>query len=67
MLAQRKRKQGRPGERERWIQREGLVPRKLVTRGTVLGAIHIGTAKLMVLRWIRGPLLTLFLISVQSV
>ena len=39
----------------------------LVTRGTVLGTIHIGTEKRAVLRWIRGRLLNLFHISVQSV
>ena len=37
----------------------------LVTRGTVLGIIPIGTAKRMVSRWIRGLLLNLFHISVQ--
>ena len=39
----------------------------LVTRGTVLGTIHSGTGKRTVLRWIRGRLLNLFHISVQSV
>ena len=39
----------------------------LLTRGTVLGTIPIGTAKRMVLRWIRGRLLNLLLVSVQSV
>ena len=37
----------------------------LVTRGTVLGAIHTGTAKRTVLRWIRGRLLNPF--HMQSV
>ena len=50
-------------------QRDG--PREirpiLVTRGTVLCTIPNGTAKRMVLRWIRGRLLNLFLFSVQSV
>ena len=39
----------------------------LVTRGTVRGTIPSGTAKRMVLRWIRGRLLNLFPICVQSV
>ena len=39
----------------------------LVTRGTIFAAIPIGTARRMVLRWIRGLLLNLFLVSVQSV
>ena len=39
----------------------------LVTRGTKLGTIPNGTAKHMVLRWIRGRLLNLFLLSVPSV
>ena len=39
----------------------------LVTRGTVLGTTHIGTGKRTVLRWIRGRLLILLHISVQSV
>ena len=39
----------------------------LVTRETNLGIIPIGTAKRMVLRWIRGLLLNLIHISVQSV
>ena len=39
----------------------------LATRGTVLGTNHIGTGKHTVLRWIRGRLLNLFHISVQSV
>ena len=32
-----------------------------VTRGTILGIIPIGTARRMVLRWIRGRLLNQFL------
>ena len=47
---------------KRWIQRKGMV-----TRGTILGTLPVGTAKRMVLKWIRGRLLNLFLISVQSV
>ena len=39
----------------------------LVTRGTFLGTIPIGTAKRMVLKWIRGLLLHLFLVSAQSI
>ena len=39
----------------------------LVTRETILGITPIGIAKRMVLRWIRGRLLNLFHISVQSV
>ena len=39
----------------------------LVTRGTILGIIPFGTAKRMVLRWIRGLLSNLLHISVQSV
>ena len=38
----------------------------LVTRGTIHGIIPIGTAKLMVLRWIRGRLLNLFPVSLNS-
>ena len=38
-----------------------------VTRGTILGIIPMGTARRMVLRLIRGRLLNLFRISVQSV
>ena len=39
----------------------------LVTPGTILGTVPLGTAKRMVSRWIHGQLLNLFLISVQSV
>ena len=39
----------------------------LVTRGTILGIIPIGTAERTVFRWIRGLLLNLFHTSVQSV
>ena len=39
----------------------------LVTLGTTLGTVPIGTAKRMVSRWIHGQLLSQFLISVQSV
>ena len=38
----------------------------LVTRGTLLGVSPIGTAKRVVLRWIRGRLLNLFLFFVES-
>ena len=38
-----------------------------VTRGKILGIIPIGTARRVVLRLIRGRLLNLFLISVESV
>ena len=38
-----------------------------VTRGTIRGVIPIGTARRMVWRLIRGRLLNLFPISVQSV
>ena len=38
-----------------------------VTRGTLLGKIHSGTGRRMVLRCIRGRLLNFFLIFVQSV
>ena len=38
-----------------------------VKRGKILGTIPIGTAKRIVLSWIRGRLLNLFFISVQSV
>ena len=63
MLAERKteRKQGRLGERkkvdlkERDGQREN--GQTLVTRGTILGIMPIGTAKRVVLRWMRGLLL----------
>ena len=69
MLAERegKRKQGRLGERIRWVQKERDGPKKhgqtLVTRGTVLGTSHSGTEKRTVLSWIRGLLLNLFLCS----
>ena len=39
----------------------------LDTHGTILGTIPIGMAKRMVLRSIRGRLVNLFHISVQSV
>ena len=39
----------------------------LDTHGTILGTVPSGKAKRMVSRWIRGQLLNLFLISVQSV
>ena len=73
MLVEMKRKQGRLGD---WEKGRGGPKGKdgpkdngqiLVTRGTVLGTIHSGTGKRMVLRWVRGRLLNLFLLSVQSV
>ena len=38
-----------------------------VTRETILGMIQIGTARRIVLRWIRGRLLNLFPFSAQPV
>ena len=59
------------GRQEKADPKERDCPREngqtLVTHGTILGTIPIGMAKCMVLRWIRGRLLNLFLISVQSV
>ena len=73
MLAERKRerRQGRLGEKEKADPQERECPKEnsqtLVTCGSILGIIAFGTAKRMVLRWIRGRLLNLFHISVQSV
>ena len=73
MLAERKRlkEARRTGRQEKEDRKERDGPREhgqtLVTRGTVLGTIPNDTAKHMVLRWIRGRLLNLFLISVPSV
>ena len=58
-------RQEKGGPKERDAPRED--GQTLVTRGTILGTIHIGTAKHLFLRWIRGRLLNLFHISVQSV
>ena len=66
MLAERKKvKEAREtGRQEKVGPKERDGPREigqiLVTRGTILGTIPIGTAKLMVLRSIRGRLLNLF-------
>ena len=50
------------------IQRKGMVQRTMVKPWSHVGPlIPIGTAKRMVLRWIRGLLLNLFLLSVQLV
>ena len=38
----------------------------LATRGTVLGTIHSGSGKRTVLRWIRGRLLNVFAVSMNS-
>ena len=60
-----------PGRKEKVDPKERDGPKDngqtLVTRGTILGIIPSGTAKRTVLRWIRGLLLNLFLISVESV
>ena len=56
---------GKGGSRGKGVPKEnGPI---LVTFGTVLGTIHIGTGKRRVLRWIRGRLSNLFHISVRSV
>ena len=59
------------GRQEKVDTKERDGPREngqtLVARGTVLGTIPIGTAKRMILTWIRGRLLNLFIVSVQSV
>ena len=59
------------GRQEKVDPKEWEGPREkgqtLVTRGTLLGTIPIGTAKRVVLKWTRGLLLNLFLISAQSV
>ena len=52
------------GPKETDGQRE--IGQILVTRGTILGIIPVGTKKRTVLRWIRGRLLNLFPFSVQS-
>ena len=58
-------RQEKGGPKERDGPREN--GQTLVTRGTILGTIQIGTAKRVVLRWIRGRMLNLFHIFVQSV
>ena len=58
-------RQGKEDPKESDYQKENSQIQ--VTRGTVLGIIQTGTARRMVLRLIRGRLLNLFPISVQSV
>ena len=57
------------GRKERDAPKERDGPKEqgqtLVTRGTVLGTIPLGTAKRTVLRWMRGHLLNLFHISLS--
>ena len=59
------------GRKEKGDTKETDGPRESgpvqVTRGTLLGIIQNGTARRMVLRWIRGRLLNLFPISVHPV
>ena len=59
------------GRKEKVDPKERAGPKEngqtLVTRGTIPGVIPIGMAKRMALRWIRGRLLNLFHISVQSI
>ena len=59
------------GEKEKMDPKEKDGPKEnrqtLVTRGTILGVIPIGSTKRMVLRSIRLLLLNLFFIFVQSV
>ena len=67
---ERKRKQGRLGERNRWIQRERMVQKKMVKSwshvGQFLVQFTVAPGKRTVTRWIRGRLWNLFLIPLCS-